>query len=1531
MSIANTVSNFEALGVYLWAEKDQLKFKAPAGVLTDNHKQELKSKKNELIEFLSDPVVEAIVPDLDNRYEPFPLTDLQVAYLVGRNNVIEYGGVGCHSYIELDLPPTDIDHLHIAWHALIGRHDMLRATVSQAGHQQILRNPVLPGIVHNDFRQQGADEVDRQMLGIRESLAHRCYQPDQWPQYELQLSNTDEGAILHFSIDLLIADFASIQILLAELGALYNAPEQALAPLTISYRDVVLARQSKGDNPKVQTRYERHKQYWLERINDMPMPPELPMAATQLQKTTSPLTDQDVEFKRYHFELTPQQWDKLRAKSTEHKITHSSLVLAAFTEILSRWSRHPSFCLNLTLLNRSTAHPDIRGVVGDFIEVNVLGVKPDPEQGFSQRALSLQQQLWRDLEHTDFSGIEVLREMSRQQQSNVIVPVVYTSTVGLSGDGLDANEFMHNAKLRYGITQTPQVWLDCQATERGNTLLLDWDVRQGIFQEGIIEQAHVAFCQLLEQLSEDDSLWQSTTPVPLPESMQTIRDQLNSYNPEYPVPEAHLHTGFCHHVLETPDAPAIISQSETLSYRELAKHVIAIQDIIRSNAQSSTHRVAIVMEKCHTQIAAVLGVLISDMTYVPIEISQPKARRDSIFEDAEIKLVLTTCAALQDDWPEGIDVIAVDNFNQQYPHQKYSNEAIKQVMQITLASHTKQRKSTAEKAAYIIYTSGSTGKPKGVVLSHQAGLNTVADINRRFQVTQNDVVLGLVSFGFDLSIWDIFGCFFAGATLVLPDNDKRSDPAHWAHLMEEHQVTLWNSVPAQMQMLVTCLEWETDIKLSKLRLAMLSGDWIPVALPDAIRSRCPEVQVISLGGPTETAIWCVNYPIGDVDPNAYSIPYGTPLSNHTIQIFNECLEHCPDWVTGEMYIGGSGLAIGYAGYPEKTAERFITHPKTGERLYRSGDLGRYRPDGIIEIQGRDDGQVKINGHRIELGEIEAAICSHKQVRSAAVIATQQSITLAAAVVPIQADAINKEVLTDELMVILNEKLPAYMIPSTLTVMTTLSLNANSKVDKKALHTLLSNNTAGDVDFAEPLETPIEQQMKTIWCELLSVESVSRNDNFFYMGGSSLTAINLLSAYLAEGYSADIDLIFNNPSFAEMAEALSASNEAKIQWLESIDLQTMADNALSGLADATPFNQQASVNSLLLTGASGYLGTYILNRLLNTTDYHIYCVIRCTDAEQGFERLRKAAEEKGLDNDIDHSRLTIMPGELSKPQLGVTDENYQCLCQNVDAIIHNASIINLMDPLSALYPTNVEGVPHILSLASTNKIKAVHYVSTIGVHHALPVDVPQPVVEATPVVDWHNVELTYEQSKIMAETLFTYARERDVPVNILRPGTVTWDDSTSDPFINDDAFLKFYRACLAIKAYPSSTLAVNIVPVNYVADCVAAITQSSTGKSENYHVVAQESSQVETLYQWFNALGCTIEPMEFNTWKEILEDNFVLSFVNLYFRHGMEDGGHHQYSTDNLNAVTNTYSIPGFTVTQEYLEPLTRQFNNADSQ
>ena len=265
--------------------------------------------------------------------------------------------------------------------------------------------------------------------------------------------------------------------------------------------------------------------------------------------------------------------------------------------------------------------------------------------------------------------------------------------------------------------------------------------------------------------------------------------------------------------------------------------------------------------------------------------------------------------------------------------------------------------------------------PKGVAISHQGAVNTILDINRRFEIKNSDRILALSSLSFDLSVYDIFGTLAAGGTIIIPHKDATKDAVVWRKLVEQQQITIWNSVPALMEMLVE----DSDFNNSSLRLVMLSGDWINLGLRDRITNNYPNASVISLGGATEASIWSIFYPIENVDQNWKSIPYGRPLANQCFRILNNNLESCPLWVTGDLYIGGQGLAECYWQDREKTKASFIIHPQTQERLYKTGDLGRYLTNGEIEFLGREDFQVKVNGYRIELGEIEAALQQHPQV------------------------------------------------------------------------------------------------------------------------------------------------------------------------------------------------------------------------------------------------------------------------------------------------------------------------------------------------------------------------------------------------------------------------------------------------------------------------------------------------------------------------------------------------------------------------
>lgn len=953
MTVAELVRELESIGVRLWEEAGTLRFRAPQGVLTPDRKERLRERKDAVLEHLR-RVAETVTltPDPAARFEPFPLTELQSAYLLGRRDVFEWGGVGSHIYAEIAFADLEPERLEAAWQALVRRHDMLRATVDPTGSQQVQPEvPDLP-IPVEDLRGRPAAEVDAAIAARRAAMEHRTYEPGRWPLFELRCSRFDDGLWLHLSIDFLVADFSSIQRLLLDLNQLCYEPDAPLPPLELTYRDYLLGMRAFRETAV----FDRDQAYWWSRLDDFPSAPDLPVTG---RSGAGPVT-----FRRHELRLTDDEWAQLRTRATTAGVTLSVGVLAAFAEVVGRWSAQPEFALNLTVFNRQPLHPQVDQLVGDFTALNLLAVDTSPTASFAERARVIAARLWEDLDHRACSGIDVVRELARRRgAAAALLPIVFTSTIGLNEVGTGEQQRQGRGRFVHGVTQTLQVWIDCQVTELDNGLTVNWDVRDGVFPDGLVEDMAATMEALLRTLATSDAAWTEDSPVRLPPWQVERNRALNSTTGE--VPDELLHTATLAAAVATPDCTAVVTSGRTLTFGELAGRAIALAE--RLPAPGSV--VAVVMDKSWEQVVAAHGALQAGCAYLPVDTHQPGPRRARILADAGVEVVLTQSWLLDtEDWPEGVRTIAVDD-----------------LPAAAAPTEVPPPRATPDDVAYVICTSGTTGVPKGVMVSHRGAVNTVTEINRRFGIGADDRVLGLALLGFDLSVYDTFGPTAVGGAVVLPDADRRADPSHWAAMVERHGVTFLNAVPAQLHMLIAYLQITPEKVLPSLRLAFLSGDRIPVALPDQARARLPQLALVGLGGPTETTIWSIHHPIGEIDPGQRSIPYGKPLANHTHHVLDRWLRPRPDLVTGELYGGGLGVALGYLNDDERTAERFLVHPDTGERIYRSGDLGRYLPDGDIEILGRADAEVKVRGHRVALVEVEAALLGHPDVAAAAAL------------------------------------------------------------------------------------------------------------------------------------------------------------------------------------------------------------------------------------------------------------------------------------------------------------------------------------------------------------------------------------------------------------------------------------------------------------------------------------------------------------------------------------------------------------------
>jgi amino acid adenylation domain-containing protein len=903
-----------------------------------------------------------LVSDPAHRHEPFPLTEVQQAYWVGRSGAFELGNVSTHTYLEIDSTDLDVERLNAAFQRVIDRHDMLRAVVLPDGSQRILEEVPPYRFELFDLRGLDAAEVEERLEAVRERMSHQVLPADRWPLFEICASLLDGRTRLHISRDALIFDAWSAFVVFNELFRFYVDPAAQIPPVEISYRDYVLAEVALQEGDE----YRRAWAYWQERVATLPPAPELPLAG-------NPATLARPRFVRRSGGLDLEGWRRLKERATRSGLTPSGLILAAYAEVLALWSRSPRFTINLTLFHRLPLHPQVYDVVGDFTSLTLLEVdnsQPDP---FVLRARRLQEQLWEDLDHRYAGGVRVLREVARRRgrSGGAIFPVVLTSTLALDVSARDVSLRTLSAEIVYGLAVTSQVWLDHSVSEQEDgSLIYHWNAVEDLFPEGLLDDMFTAYGNLLARLAgeAEEGVWIETGRPWLPAAQLTRRAEINAT--DAPVSGALLHTLFQARAAEMPDQTAVIAADGVLSYAELLRRSNRVAHRLCALGARPNHLVAVVMEKGWEQVAAVLGILGSGAAYLPIDPTLPAERRFYLLSQGEADVVLTQSRLDESlEWPEGVRRIRVDGSDLDG-----EPDTVLEPLQ------------EPGDLAYVLFTSGSTGQPKGVMIDHRGAVNTVLDINRRFAVGPQDRVLALSALGFDLSVYDIFGLLAAGGTLVMPESRAARDPERWAELVERHGVTVWSSVPALMEMLAVHAADHPETRAGSLRLVMLSGDWIPLSLPDRIRALAGGARLISLGGATEASIWSILYPVESIDPAWPSVPYGRPMDNQTFHVLNGLLEPCPVWVPGHLYIGGTGLAQGYWRDEEKTRASFIEHPRTGERLYRTGDLGRYLPDGNIEFLGREDQQVKIQGHRIELGEIEAALEQHPAIRSVVVTA-----------------------------------------------------------------------------------------------------------------------------------------------------------------------------------------------------------------------------------------------------------------------------------------------------------------------------------------------------------------------------------------------------------------------------------------------------------------------------------------------------------------------------------------------------------------
>ncbi|UFZ03310.1 amino acid adenylation domain-containing protein [Bradyrhizobium ontarionense] len=1065
--------------------------------------------------------VSPLVPDASNRERPFPLTEVQRAYWVGRARGFELGGINSFTLLEVAIGRVEPYELETAWNRLVERHPMLRAELTSDGQQRI--RPTVPWMPlgHRDFSHLSGTALEQAQQELRNEMRGQVADPTRWPLFSLCISEFADGERrLNVAYDPIVCDAGSIRLIANELAMLIAEPTVDLPPLAVDFRDYVLGIGRLRDGPAGA----RASDYWNRRIDQLPAAPELPVVPGR--------SDAAPCFKRRNATLHADAWLRLQARCQEARITPSALLMAIYASVVADWSRTRHFALNITLFNRAPLHPDVARMVGDFTSLTLLEVDLRQVQSLAELAGRMHTQLLNDLEHRIVDGVEVMRRLSsRTAAGQLVMPVVFTSTLGQQS--LDPGGTTPIGHLVQGYGQTPQVYLDCQVGEWGGDLHCWWDCLDERLQPGVAEDMFAAFNGLLQRLSEDVAAMGRILPALIPPASLATRARVNETRS--PIAEDTLDQLFLRSVECAPDAPALISRHSVMTYRELERASLALALRVAETA-GAAEPVAIFAKHAHPLAIASMAVLRAGKAFTRIDPAWPLERQ-------RIVLAIAGCRTALVDSEADIDLPA--------------DIARMPIRSETIADPAPISSRAPDSTAYVMFTSGSTGTPKGVTITHRAAVNTIFDINRRLTLTRDDRVLAVSAATFDLSIYDLFGPLAVGGTMVCIEPDEWRNPLAWMTAIARHGVTVWNSTPALMEMLVDQAESAGQPRsLGSLRAVLLSGDWIPLALPQRVRRLAPEASCIGLGGATEAAIWSTWHPLDKAEAEWSSYPYGAPLANQTTHVLNEWLQPCPDWVAGTLYIGGVGVATGYWARPDLTEAAFIVHPETGERLFKTGDLARFRPDGKLEFLGREDGQVKVRGHRIELGEIETALANHPDILAAVALADRRGISAYCVGKP---DRQSPD--SDRIQRYLTSALPYYMVPRDIHVIETLPLTANGKVDRSALAALAVRPEPKTGEARRIGE--LTEIVATAAAGLIGIDTLQADDDFFAAGGDSISGTQLIGRLgVLTGRTIALPRLFELRTPGAIAEALLNEGAAAASAIPRLPATTSAPASMA---------------------------------------------------------------------------------------------------------------------------------------------------------------------------------------------------------------------------------------------------------------------------------------------------------------------------------------------------------------------------------
>ncbi|MCX7923871.1 MAG: amino acid adenylation domain-containing protein [Clostridia bacterium] len=1075
----------------------------------------------------------------------------------------------------IKLEGFDCSRFFDAIEMLADRHPILRTSfITDRFNRaiQVVHRKRVPQLICEDIIYLILEEQEEYIKAyLKEDLLNKFRFDNDllWRLRMFKLSEKDYSMVLCFQHAIL--DGWSVATMLSELFEIYSSLEKGckyqVKELKSSYKDYVAINLSREKS-------EKSRSYWKETLKGYERN-KLPFNFSG--KRINSVTGSAI----YRRNLGTGLLKRLEEKARQYGCTLKDICLSAHLYLLSIITTEKDIVTGVVTHDRPVIE-DGEKILGCFLNTLPMRIGVECRMNKLELIKAVKQYLVDSKPHELFlADIASIIGEAGSSTGNPIFDTLFNFTDFHVMDSIQTRDDIKVSDYNIHIdsNEMTNTLFDLEVSKVPNNLIMQIKYSPNYFYSTDIETAFILYCRILERITCDDCQELYVEDIMTQEEKKALIYDFNNTVVEY-AKEKTIHQLFEEQVRKTPDKTALVFEDREMSYGELNKRANQLAKILIEEGVKCGDNVGLIAYRGFEMIIGMLAILKAGGAYVPIDPDYPAARREYIAENSKVSVVVA-----DNDYEISFSKVIKIDFNRMDMHAGENIDIPKDSREL----------------AYIIYTSGSTGLPKGVMIEHHSAVNLISWVNKTFNVGEKDILLFITSMCFDLSVYDIFGMLASGGSIVIAKKEQVQDPNELIELVQKEKITFWDSVPSTMNHLITSIEERgIDNIHSDLRIVFLSGDWIPVRLPERIGKYFPKAKVISLGGATEGTVWSIYYPIEEIGEYQTSIPYGRPIDNNYFYILDDNRNIVPYGIAGELYIGGVGVARGYANDEARTNASFVENRfivSSAEMMYKTGDLGRMLPDGNIEFLGRKDHQVKIRGYRVELGEIENRLLKHESIKEAVVVDrndTGGNKYLCGYIVS------DREIPAGEVKKYLSEDLPDYMIPTYIVMLDKLPLTPNGKIDRKSLPEP-SNNISTGVEYEAP-QNKIEEKLVDIWREILEVDRISISDDFFELGGHSLKATTLVSKIHKE-FNVEVPLreIFSTPTIKQIAKRIE-------------DSEVNIYSSISPVETRQYYPVSAAQKRM-----------YILNRLEGGTSYNMPGAIEI-DGELDKKRLEETFEE-----------------------------------------------------------------------------------------------------------------------------------------------------------------------------------------------------------------------------------------------------------------------------------------------------------------